>query len=122
MTAFPSHRDVRPECAPLSSPPARPAFARSCGRPGVATVLAMLYLALFSVLAVGFFAATSMSAQISRNERRLNDAQLSAESGLQFMRYQLGQVDITTTTLQADLLPKICAELGRLMDGTGNMG
>ena len=38
------------------------------------------------------------------------------------MRYQLGQVDITTTTLQADLLPKVCAELGRLMNGTGNMG
>jgi hypothetical protein len=97
-------------------------LARSFARRGLATVLAMLYLALFAVLAVGFFAATSMSAQISRNERRLNDAQLGAESGLQFMRYQLGQVDITTTTLQADLLPKVCAELARLMDGTGNMG
>src|SRR5438477_11870750 len=100
----------------------RPAFARSRGRAGIASVLAMLYLILFAVMAVGFYAATTMAGQISRNERRLTDAQLAAESGLQFMRYELGQVDITTGTLQADLLPKVCTELGRLMNGTGNMG
>jgi hypothetical protein len=91
-------------------------------RRGIASVLAMLYLILFAVMAVGFYAATTMAAQISRNERRISDSQLAAESGLQFMRYQLGQVDITTGTLQADLLPKVCSELGRLMNSTGNMG
>jgi hypothetical protein len=101
--------------------PARRARA-VCRRYGVASILAMLYLILFAVMAIGFYAATSMAAQISRNERRLTDSQLAAESGLQFMRYQLGQVDITTGTLQANLLPKVCSELGRLMNGTGNMG
>src|SRR4051794_19425215 len=101
---------------------ARAAFARSRARSGIASVLAMLYLVLFAVMAIGFYAATTMAGQISRNERRLTDAQLAAESGLQFTRYQLGQVDITTGTLQADLLPKVCAELGRLMNSTGNMG
>src|SRR3954451_5423809 len=98
------------------------AIVRSRRRAGIASVLAMLYLILFAVMAVGFYAATSMAGQISRNEKRLTDAQLASESGLQFIRYQLGQVDITTGTLQADLLHKVCAELGRLMNSTGNMG
>jgi hypothetical protein len=102
-------------------------FAARLGRAtrrryGIASVLAMLYLILFAVMAIGFYAATSMAAQISRNERRLTDSQLAAESGLQFMRYELGQVDISTKTLQTDLLPKVCSELGRLMNSTGNMG
>src|SRR4051794_33054460 len=105
-----------------TSAAARPALARSRRRTGIASVLAMLYLILFAVMAVGFYAATTMAGQISRNEKRLTDAQLASESGLQFIRYQLGQVDITTGTLQADLLPKVCAELGRLMNSTGNMG
>src|SRR4051794_10087911 len=105
-----------------TSAAARPALARSRRRTGIASVLAMLYLILFAVMAVGFYAATTMAGQISRNEKRLTDAQLAAESGLQFTRYQLGQVDITTATLQADLLPKVCTELGRLMNGTSNMG
>jgi len=110
-----------------TTPTGRSAAARSRGhatrrRRGIASVLAMLYLVLFSVMAIGFYAATTMATQISRNERRISDSQLAAESGLQFMRYQLGQVDISTGTLQADLLPKVCTELGRLMNNTGNMG
>ena len=42
----------------------------------------------------------------SRERAAAHRRQLAAESGLQFMRYQLGQVDITTGTLQADLLPR----------------
>src|SRR3954467_5126750 len=95
-----------------------------CGRRrrGIASVLAMLYMVLFAVLAIGFYAGTTLSAQVSRNERTIADAQLSAESGLQFMRYQLGSMDITTSTLQANLVPNVAADLGRLRDGTQNMG
>src|SRR4051812_33437732 len=104
--------------------PARPRSqrARRRRRRGIASVLAMLYMVLFAVLAIGFYASTTLSAQVSRNERTIADAQLSAESGLQSMRYQLGSMDITTGTLQGNLLPAVAAELGRLLNGTQNMG
>src|SRR4051812_17262150 len=80
-------------------------------RRGIAWVLAMLYLVLFSTLAVGFYAATTMSAQMARNDRSGAEAQLAAESGLQFMRYQLGCMDIPTATTNANLLSATASEL-----------
>ena len=65
---------------------------------GFASVLAMLFLVLFATLAVGFCAATSLSAQVARNEQTLAISQVSAESGLQFMRYQLGIMTIPPLT------------------------
>ena len=63
-------------------------------RRGIASVLAMLYMVLFSALALGFYAQVSLSAQVSRNEGRGAAAQASAESAFQFTRYQLSRVDI----------------------------
>lgn len=91
-------------------------------RRGIASVLAMLFLILFSVLAIGFYASSTLSAQVSRNEKVAAEAQLAAESGLQFMRYQLGCVDIATNTANSSLLPAVSTELGRLLNGTSNMG
>jgi hypothetical protein len=91
-------------------------------RRGIASVLAMLFLILFSALAVGFYATSTTSAQVSKNERTASEAMLAAEGGLQFMRYQLGSIDIPVNTTNAGLLSAVCAELGRLMDGTSNMG
>jgi hypothetical protein len=91
-------------------------------RRGIASVLAMLFLILFSVLAIAFFASSSMSAQVSRNEKVAADAQLAAESGLQFMRYQLGCVDIPINTTNDNMFSAVATELGRLLNGTTNMG
>src|SRR5688500_7342568 len=59
-------------------------------RRGTACVLAMTFLVLLSALSLGFYASTTMSSQIASNEDRLLTARLSAESGMEFMRYQLG--------------------------------
>lgn len=91
-------------------------------RRGVASMLAMLFLILFSVLAIGFYATSNTSAQVARNERVASDAQYAAESGLAFMRYQLGSIDIVAATQHEHLMPAVTAELGRLLDGTTNMG
>ena len=81
----------------------------------------MLYLILFSSLAVGFYAATTMSAQIARNERNIQDASMAADSGMQFMRYQLGVMDIPTTTPNSALLATTVAQLSLQLNGTANM-
>ena len=48
----------------------RQAVSTRGARRGVASVLAMLYLVIFSTLALGFFASTTLSTQIAGNDRR----------------------------------------------------
>jgi len=67
-------------------------------RRGVASVLAMLYLVIFSTLALGFYTAVTTSAQVAHNERRATEARLAAESGLQFIRYEISRVKIPPLT------------------------
>jgi hypothetical protein len=61
---------------------------------GITSMLAMLYLALFSTLAVGFYGAVTASVQLARNEGVIANAVLAADSGMSFMRYQLYQMNI----------------------------
>ena len=86
-----------------------------CRRPhsrrrGVASVLAMLYLIIFSALAIGFYAATTIAAQLPQNEKTAADARLAAEAGVQFIRYHLAALDIPAG-LTADLPGFICREV-----------
>src|SRR3954467_3970736 len=60
-------------------------------RRGLTSMLAMLYLTLFATLAVGFYVSTNTSAQVSSNEQRRYKSLGAAESGMDFMRYQLFQ-------------------------------
>jgi Tfp pilus assembly protein PilX len=98
------------------TPPRRP-------RRGLASVLAMLFLVLFATLAVGFAAATSMNAQISRNERALQQAESAADGGMQFIRYQLGAMTLPAGPQLTDgqLLAAVATALGNQMNGTANM-
>lgn len=91
-------------------------------RRGLASVLAMLYLVLFSTLAVGFYAATTLSAQVAKNERSLTTAQSAAESGMEFMRYQLGVITVPPGTPSNLLLTTVYGLLGTNLNGTSNMG
>src|SRR5215204_1896355 len=84
------------DCRGGSRPGGRRAVGRAKGR-GMTSVLAMLYLVLFSALALGFYAQTNLGAQVAGNEERVLAAQVAAESGLQFMRYQLSLVIIAPT-------------------------
>jgi Tfp pilus assembly protein PilX len=83
--------------------------------------MAMLYLVLFTTLALGFYSATTMSVQVAKNERSLTVSQFAAESGLQFARYQLGTVVIPTNTPTNLLLTSVYATLAANLNGTSNM-
>ena len=100
----------------------RRAPGRRKSRRGVSSVLAMLYMVLFGTLAIGFYAATTLSSQVSRNEQRISEAQLAAESGMHFVRYYLGAMDLPSNTTNATLMGNARAELGRMLDGQINMG
>jgi hypothetical protein len=84
-------------------------------------VLAMFYLTLFATLAVGFYAAVNTSTQIASNDRRTTAARFAAESGMQFMRYQLANLQIPAGTKQDELFPAVYDRLSYLLDSSPNM-
>lgn len=91
-------------------------------RSGVATILAMLYIVLFALLAVGFYATSNTNAQVSTNESRRYRALGAAESGMDFMRYELFQVAIPPTTADNAILTEIHKDLAAQLNGTANLG
>lgn len=91
-------------------------------RHGVAAVLAMLYLCIFSALAVGFYAATNVQVQVAHNDRRTALAHTAAESGLEFMRYQLCRVVVPPSTAPQNVIGVLETCLKAQLEGTHNFG
>lgn len=95
---------------------------RSRQRPtGISSVLAMMYLVLFSTLAVGFFAAITTATQIAANEQRSARARLAAESGMAFLRYHLATAALPARTPPNQLFDALAASLRAKLDDTPNM-
>jgi hypothetical protein len=76
-------------------------------RRGVAALLAMLYLVIFSTLALGFYSAVTTAAQVAQNDERVMNAQVATESGLQFIRYQLSLAKIPGDTPNNKILEEV---------------
>ncbi|HEX2972779.1 MAG TPA: pilus assembly PilX N-terminal domain-containing protein [Tepidisphaeraceae bacterium] len=91
-------------------------------RRGVAAVLAMLYLVLFGILALGFYSTTTTSVQVVHNDSNVTQASLAAESGLQFVTYQLSQVRITPGIAESGVFANLATQLGDNLNSTLNMG
>lgn len=89
---------------------------------GMTSVLAMLFLVLFSTLAVGFYAMTNSATQISSNDERVTRAFLAAESGMDFMRYQLARVTIPPNTAPANVMTALYQDLQAQLNGSPNLG
>jgi hypothetical protein len=88
----------------------------------VVSVMAMLYLVIFSVMALGFYAATTTAGQVAANERTSIAAQLAAESGFQFLRYHLSALEIPGTTKPDRVLDEVYQQLAKRLDPTVNLG
>jgi hypothetical protein len=84
-------------------------------------MLAMLYLVLFSSLAIGFYASVNTAVQISNNETQSAKAMLAAESGLHFIRYHLAEVSIPPRTQPANMMTELFKDLQAQITGK-NLG
>ena len=72
----------------------RPSRGRSPAavrRRGITSLLALIFMIVFSALAIGFYAQTNMAVQVANNERRMKEARAAAEAGLQYIRYELSR-------------------------------
>ena len=94
---------------------------RAAGRRGLAYILAMIFMALFSVLAVGFYAQVDLAAQVAANERRAAEAQVAAESGLALVRLQIASITIPPSIKPEHRFQHLHAKLCSEMNGTGNL-
>jgi hypothetical protein len=86
------------------------------------SLLAMLFLVIFSTLALGFYATATMSSQVAANERKTNEARLAAESGLRFIRYQLSTVNISAGLSPDKAFEDLYIQLAGHLEGTANLG
>jgi hypothetical protein len=93
---------------------------KTLNRKGITSVLAMLFLVLFTILAIGFYASVTTGVQVAGNQQRSNKARLAAESGVQFMRYKLAHVTIPTTS--TDVLEDLYQDLKAALENTSNLG
>jgi hypothetical protein len=91
-------------------------------RGGYAAMMSMLFLVLFSSLAVGFYAQTNSSTQMAENDRRIALAQSASESGMDMMRYQLAHIVIPAGTPANQVIGVLATQLGANMNGTRNLG
>jgi hypothetical protein len=71
-------------------------------RNGAALVIAMIFLAVFSSLALAMLTMSSTNVQVADNHCKANRALESAQSGLEVMNYWLGRVAIPGTVAPGD--------------------
>jgi len=78
---------------------------------GIAIVVCMIFLAIFSALAVGMAQMASANIQIVSNHRGANHAFSSAQSGLDVIRHWLNTVSISATVAPANRLAAVATSL-----------
>ena len=88
---------------------------------GTVSILAVMLLAVLATLTVSFAQFTNLNLRKGDNFRKAMDARLTAESGLEFMLYQLRRVRLPGDTTDTTLLANLTAALGDRLDGTPNL-
>src|SRR5215207_3674533 len=66
-------------------------------RRGITSAIAMLFMVLIGMMALAFYSQVTTASRLSNNDQKGARALAAAESGMQFMRFQLARVDIPPT-------------------------
>src|SRR5688572_17472469 len=91
-------------------------------RRGVVAVIAMLFLVLFASLAIGLYTAAATNAVVSTNEKNGTISLTAAESGMDFVRYQLARIRVPPTTPPDQVFSYVADHLRDALEDTGNLG
>jgi Tfp pilus assembly protein PilX len=78
---------------------------------GVALIMSMIFLVIFSALAVSMAAMSGTNTQIASNQHKIDCARACAESGFDVIRYWFKKVSIPGTTSQSAMLSQITNSL-----------
>ena len=90
-------------------------------RKGIALLVAMIFVIVFSALSVAMFSMSTGNTRIAANLHTVNEARSAAESGLEVVRYYLSQVAIDGLTPANDRFESLAGQVVTLMnaDSTG---
>ena len=78
---------------------------------GSALVITMIALLVFTVFAAGVCALSGATVQVAENQRQVNHALMSAQSGLELVRYYFNGVTIPGSVAPEDRLQRVAQEL-----------
>jgi len=81
------------------------------GRKGVALIISVIFVLIFSALAVSMATITGTNVQIAENQRRADCTRACAESGLEIIRFWLSRVSVDGTTMSSFVFGEINASL-----------
>ncbi|NQU76436.1 MAG: hypothetical protein HQ546_09010, partial [Planctomycetes bacterium] len=95
---------------------------RLSARRGSVLLLTIIFLLLFTALAVAFNAASDMNLRQAHNYQNAQNAQLAAESGLGYLLSLLAYVTVPASEAESDLLLAVANDLATEIDGTANVG
>ena len=77
------------------------------GRKGAVLIVSMIFVLVFSALAVSMAGLSGTNVQIADNQCKLDRARAAAESGFEVIRYWLSKVSISGTTSESQRLTEI---------------
>ena len=95
---------------------------RKTDRRGITIVITMLFLVLIGTLSLGFYASTTTSMQLAKNDQKGARALLAAESGVLFMRYHLSHVTVTSANDPNQMMTDLYADIQTALASSGNLG
>jgi len=85
-------------------------------RRGAALILSMIFVVIFSALAISMATLSGTNVQIASNQHKVDCALASTESGLEVMRYWLSPVEIPSSTPPANYFSAIVDTLQDNLD------
>jgi hypothetical protein len=83
---------------------------------GTVLILSMIFVLIFSILAVSMAALSDTNSQLSSNQRKVDSALASAQSGLEVERFWLTPVTMPSSTPESDYLSAIIAHVQNDLD------
>ncbi len=86
---------------------------------GVVLIISMIFVLVFSVLAVSMASLSGTNLQISDNHHKANSALSAATSGLEIMRYHLDGISIPESVLAEDRLATVATKLQNNLASAG---
>jgi len=88
-------------------------------RKGAALIVAMIFVLIFSGLAVSMASLSGVNVQIADNQRQVNSALSTAHSGLEILRYHLCRISIPGNTSSANRLAAAATALQNNLSDAG---
>jgi len=90
-----------------------------CSEHGSALVLSIIFLAVFSALAVAMASVSGTNVQVAENQRKADITRTCADSGLEVVRYWMSKVTISGTTAGDDRFTEVANSLADVLTDAG---